>query len=93
MLKTMRKNVKALAPMLWIVIATFVISIFAIWGGGGRLGERGQEDTIAYMGRDHISTDSITRPSEPAGSPKKEVRRPEQVLSSSSTSPNRCSSR
>ena len=42
MLKTMRKNVKALAPTLWIVIATFIISIFAIWGGAGRLGEKGQ---------------------------------------------------
>jgi len=58
MLKTMRKNVKALAPTLWIVIATFIISIFAIWGGAGRLGEKGQEDTIAFMGRDHITMDS-----------------------------------
>ena len=39
MLKTMRKNVKALKPTLWIVIATFIISIFVIWGGAGRLGE------------------------------------------------------
>ena len=58
MLKTMRKNVKALAPTLWIVIATFIISIFAIWGGAGRLGEKSQDDTIASMGRDHISMDS-----------------------------------
>lgn len=58
MLKTMRKNVKALAPTLWIVIATFIISIFAIWGGAGRLGEKSREDTIAFMGKDHITTDS-----------------------------------
>jgi peptidyl-prolyl cis-trans isomerase D len=58
MLKTMRKNVKTLAPTLWIVIATFIISIFAIWGGAGRLGEKSQEDTIAFMGKDHITTDS-----------------------------------
>jgi len=58
MLKTMRKNVKALAPTLWIVIATFIISIFAIWGGAGRLGEQRQDDTIAWMGRNHITTDS-----------------------------------
>jgi peptidyl-prolyl cis-trans isomerase D len=58
MLKTMRKNVKALAPTLWIVIATFVISIFAIWGGAGRLGERNQEQTVAFMGKDRISMDS-----------------------------------
>ena len=59
MLKTMRKNVKALAPTLWIVIATFIISIFAIWGGGGSLGERGREDTVASMGKDRITTDSF----------------------------------
>jgi peptidyl-prolyl cis-trans isomerase D len=58
MLKTMRKNVKALAPTLWIVIATFIISIFAIWGGAGRLGEKAQEDTIAYLGKDRIATES-----------------------------------
>ncbi len=57
MLKTMRKNVKALAPMLWIVIATFIISIFAIWGGAGRLGEGSKEQTVAFLGKDHISTD------------------------------------
>lgn len=58
MLKTMRKNVKALAPTLWIVIATFIISIFAIWGGAGRLGERSREDTIAFLGKDRISTEA-----------------------------------
>jgi peptidyl-prolyl cis-trans isomerase D len=57
MLKTMRKNVKALAPTLWIVIATFVISIFAIWGGAGRLGEGSKEQTVAFLGKDHISSD------------------------------------
>ncbi|MBN2409288.1 MAG: peptidyl-prolyl cis-trans isomerase, partial [Candidatus Aminicenantes bacterium] len=58
MLKTMRKNVKALAPTLWIVIATFIISIFAIWGGAGRLGEKSLEDTIASLGKDRISTEA-----------------------------------
>ena len=58
MLKTMRKNVKALAPTLWIVIAAFIVSIFAIWGGAGRLGERAQEDTIAFLGKDRISTEA-----------------------------------
>ncbi len=58
MLKTMRKNIKALAPTLWIVIATFIISIFAIWGGAGRLGEKAQEDTIAFLGRDRIATET-----------------------------------
>lgn len=58
MLKTMRKNVKSLAPTLWIVIATFIISIFAIWGGAGRLGEKAQSETIAYMGKEKISLDA-----------------------------------
>jgi peptidyl-prolyl cis-trans isomerase D len=55
MLKAMRKNVKSLAPTLWIVIATFIISIFAIWGGAGRLGEKAKTETIAYLGKDKIS--------------------------------------
>ncbi len=43
MLKAMRKNVKSLAPVLWIVIATFIIAIFAVWGGAGRLGRNGRD--------------------------------------------------
>ena len=35
MLKTMRKNFKSFAPALWIVIITFVVTIFAVWGAGG----------------------------------------------------------
>jgi len=58
MLKAMRKNVKSLAPTLWIVIATFIISIFAIWGGAGRLGEKSRTDTIAYLGKDKISMEA-----------------------------------
>lgn len=27
----MRKNLKSLSPILWIVIATFIIAIFAVW--------------------------------------------------------------
>jgi peptidyl-prolyl cis-trans isomerase D len=52
----MRKNVKALAPTLWIVIATFIIAIFAVWGGAGRLGEKARSETVATIGRDKIST-------------------------------------
>jgi peptidyl-prolyl cis-trans isomerase D len=55
MLKTMRKNVKSLAPTLWIVIAAFIIAIFAVWGGAGRLGESARTETIATMGDDKIS--------------------------------------
>jgi peptidyl-prolyl cis-trans isomerase D len=57
MLKTMRKNVKALKPTLWIIIATFIIAIFAIWGGAGRLGETDKAGTLATIGRERISSD------------------------------------
>lgn len=58
MLKTMRKNVKALTPTLWIVIATFIIAIFAVWGGGGVIGERKSgTGTLAVVGKTKISSD------------------------------------
>jgi peptidyl-prolyl cis-trans isomerase D len=57
MLKTMRRNVKALKPTLWIIIATFIIAIFAIWGGAGRLGESENAGTLATIGRERISSD------------------------------------
>jgi peptidyl-prolyl cis-trans isomerase D len=55
MLKAMRRNVKSLAPTLWIVIAAFIIAIFAVWGGAGRLGEARAENTIAWVGKERIS--------------------------------------
>lgn len=58
MLKTMRKNVKALKPTLWIIIATFIIAIFAIWGGAGRLGESDKAGALATIGRERISSDT-----------------------------------
>jgi peptidyl-prolyl cis-trans isomerase D len=57
MLKTMRKNVKSLKPVLWIIVATFVVSIFFIWGGAGRLGEASRSNVLAYVGREKISSD------------------------------------
>jgi len=57
MLKAMRRNVKSLAPTLWIVIAAFIIAIFAVWGGAGRLGEARAENTIAFVGKERISVD------------------------------------
>lgn len=51
----MRKNIKSLAPTLWFVIIAFIISIFAVWGGAGRLGEGRGSDTIATVGGDKIS--------------------------------------
>ncbi|MFC2169118.1 SurA N-terminal domain-containing protein [Acidobacteriota bacterium] len=57
MLKTMRKNLKSLAPALWFVIAAFIISIFAVWGGAGRLGESRAVNTLVTIGKEKISTD------------------------------------
>jgi peptidyl-prolyl cis-trans isomerase D len=61
MLKTMRKNVKSLKWILWIIVATFIISIFFIWGGAGRLGEAGRATTLAYVGREKISSDEYSQ--------------------------------
>ncbi len=58
MLKTMRKNVKTLKPTLWIIIATFVIAIFAIWGGAGRLGETSRNNVLVTIGKERISSDA-----------------------------------
>ena len=57
MLKSMRKNLKSLAPTLWFVIIAFIISIFAIWGGAGRLGEERAISTLATVGGEKISVD------------------------------------
>ena len=65
MLKTMRKNVKALKPTLWIIIATFIIAIFAIWGGAGRLGEA---TTPARSPRSAASASPPTLTSRPCAS-------------------------
>ena len=58
MLKAMRKNVKALKPTLWIIIAMFVVAIFAIWGGAGRLGETNRTGALVAIGRERISSDA-----------------------------------
>jgi len=58
MLKTMRRNVKSLKPILWLIVATFVVAIFAIWGGAGRLGEGGRSDALATVGGTKISSDA-----------------------------------
>jgi len=58
MLKSMRKNLKSLSPILWAVVAAFIISIFAVWGGAGRLGEGRDPNIIATVGNTKISTDA-----------------------------------
>ncbi len=51
----MRQNVKSLAPILWFVIAAFIVSIFAVWGGGGEIGGKRASNTLATVGREKIS--------------------------------------
>ncbi len=53
----MRKNVKSLAPALWLVIIAFIITIFAVWGGAGRLGQARTQNTIAIVKKEKISAD------------------------------------
>jgi peptidyl-prolyl cis-trans isomerase D len=57
MLKTMRRNVKSLKPVLWLVVATFIVAIFAIWGGAGRLGESSRSGTLVTIAGDRITSD------------------------------------
>jgi peptidyl-prolyl cis-trans isomerase D len=57
MLKTMRRNVKSLKPILWLIVATFIVAIFAIWGGAGRLGESNRSNALAMVGGSKISAE------------------------------------
>ncbi|MGD8534493.1 MAG: SurA N-terminal domain-containing protein [Candidatus Aminicenantes bacterium] len=57
MLKAMRRNVKSLAPFLWLVIVAFIITIFAVWGGAGRLGAGRTSNTVARVKGEKISAD------------------------------------
>jgi len=61
MLKSMRKNVKSLKWVLWIIVATFIASIFFIWGGAGRLGESGRVNTLVTVGGDTIASDEYVQ--------------------------------
>ena len=53
MLKNMRSNIKSLAPLLWLVILAFIVTIFVDWGGAGRMGGAGR-NTIATVGGEKI---------------------------------------
>ena len=57
MLKTMRQNVKSLKPILWLVVVTFIVAIFAIWGGGTGGSGAGRADTLVRIGGERISAD------------------------------------
>ncbi|OGD14512.1 MAG: hypothetical protein A2W20_06015 [Candidatus Aminicenantes bacterium RBG_16_66_30] len=57
MLKTMRKNVKSLKPVMWVVVATFIVAIFAVWGGGGFSGNASRANTLVSFSGQRISAD------------------------------------
>ncbi len=59
MLKTMRRNVKSLKPILWLIVATFIVAIFTIWGGAGRLGESSRSNALASVAGEKISADAF----------------------------------
>jgi peptidyl-prolyl cis-trans isomerase D len=61
MLKTMRRNLKSLSPILWIIIATFIIAIFAVWGGAGRLGESRQSNFIIQVGSRELTAQEFAQ--------------------------------
>jgi len=57
MLKSMRRNVKSLKPVLWLVVLTFIVAIFAIWGGGTGGGGTSGAGTLVRIGGERISAD------------------------------------
>jgi peptidyl-prolyl cis-trans isomerase D len=57
----MRKNLKSLSPILWIIIATFIIAIFAVWGGAGRLGESRQANFIIQVGSHELAAQEFAQ--------------------------------
>jgi len=61
MLKAMRRNVQSLKPVLWIVVATFIVAIFAIWGGGSRVDEGSPSSTLITIGGTKISGDTFVQ--------------------------------
>jgi peptidyl-prolyl cis-trans isomerase D len=60
MLKTMRKNVKSLKWVMWIVVATFIISIFVIWGGSGQLSKGLTSGSLVQMAGGKVTVDIYT---------------------------------
>lgn len=60
MLKSMRKNVQALKPILWIIVFTFILAIFTIWGGAGRT-EKNSSSYIAQVGKEKVLADEYSQ--------------------------------
>jgi peptidyl-prolyl cis-trans isomerase D len=53
----MRRNVKSLKWILWLIVLMFIAAIFTIWGGAGRLGEANRSNTLATVDGEKISAD------------------------------------
>ena len=60
MLKTMRKNVKSLKWVMWIVVATFIIAIFFIYGGGGESSKGQTTAALVQMSGGKVTTETYT---------------------------------
>ncbi len=60
MLRTMRKNVKSLKWVMWFVVATFIISIFVIWGGSGQLSRGLTSGALVQMNGGKVTTETYT---------------------------------
>jgi peptidyl-prolyl cis-trans isomerase D len=54
MLKAFRDNLKSLSWILWLTIGTFVLAIFAVWGGGAQ-GTAASSTAVATFGDFEIS--------------------------------------
>lgn len=54
MLGSMRKHMKKLSWVLWVVIATFIGTIFAVWGMGGS-GRRSGKNVVAVIDEKPVS--------------------------------------
>ena len=54
MLKAFRDNLKSLTWILWLTIGTFILAIFAVWGGGTQ-GTAASNTAVATFGNSEIS--------------------------------------
>ena len=61
MLKSMRRNVKSLKWILWLMVIIFIAAIFTIWGGAGRLNEANRAKPVAVVGGDRITGEIYTQ--------------------------------
>ena len=60
MLRSMRKNIKSLSVVLWLVILAFIATTFFVWGMGSSSG-KGERPVIARVGGEEILLDEFQR--------------------------------